>query len=454
MGKTFYSIDSLNNYRLYEIVTEDKEDFIYKIYNKDYGRKPLKVYTSKEDLHMLSVNDILGSEAYDVFVSFVEDREKEETLSNMESPSLDKWYEKDLFGNIVRKTNTNNRKVFNYYNNDSYFPKKKEKIDSEKVKELNKSDTLVFHLTDPSTVMLGQIYKGKGYDEVHSKLNTPTVKALIDSHDKIICLGHGSGYGLIGMFGPEVKENFKGKNLFIIWCNADKYFSDPCFDGNFITGNMPSEVWECKAAGCGDISSKLMLENITYWSKLCADSLPTCLNGNVASAVNYIRTEYIKKYGDHPVTHYNSVRTMVHGDSYEKAENEVKLIEDKLYIHPNWEKYNSNSSNTSSEINLRSFNNKQLNNSLDKILNLISRNFEKGKFSLESVCNGEEYFLNSLAESLISDLKTKYPDYEFIYSKEDKTITWLKKDLTESTENNLKEYSKFVKIYTSDEEYK
>lgn len=423
MADTFYSIDTLDSYRLYEIVYDNKSDFTYKIYNKKYGKKPLNVYTSKEDLHSMPVEEILDSDTYDIFLDFIEEHKSKNKIDSEMEGSLDDWYTKDLFGNIVRKNNTYNSRLFDYYKND-YYEREPETMDEEKVKELTKSDTIVFHLTDPSTTMLDQIYKGKGFDEVHSKLNTPTVKALLDAHDKIICLGHGSGYGLIGMFGPEVKDNFKNKNLFIIWCNADKYFSDPCFNGKFITGNMPSEVWECQAAGCGNITKELMLENITYWSKLCADAMPQCLNGEVASAVDYIRREYIKKYGDHPVTHYNSVRTMVHGDSYEKAENEVKAIENELNIHSDWNKYNST---REVNFNLRSIHNKDLDKVIDIILKKIDKDFSLGSFDLNTICKGDESFDELLSIDLLKELHDKYAEYIFVYDNKNHTITWSKK---------------------------
>lgn len=214
MSNTFYSIDTLDSYRLYEVIYDDKDDFTYKIYNKKYGKKPLNVYTSDEDLHSMPAEKILDSDTYNIFVDFIEKHRNENISDDYdEEDDLHNWYQKDLFGNVVRKNNTNyNSRLFDY----DYYKPEPEKVDDKKVKELTKSDTIVFHLTDPSTTMLDQIYKGKGYDEVHSRLNTPTVKALLDAHNKIICLGHGSGYGLIGMFGPEVKDNFRDKNLFII----------------------------------------------------------------------------------------------------------------------------------------------------------------------------------------------------------------------------------------------
>lgn len=182
------------------------------------------------------------------------------------------------------------------------------------VEKYNNSDTLVFHKADPSTTMLSQLYEGKGFDVITDvNINPLEIQSLMKSHSRIMCLGHGTSRGLLGgNIGPDEAPYFAGKNIFAIWCNADAYFNRYCPSsarGKFITGNMPSEVWECRAAGCGNISAELMLENITYWSKLCADVVEMALSGDVNGAVDYVRKNYLEQYGNHPVTIYNAERT-------------------------------------------------------------------------------------------------------------------------------------------------
>lgn len=187
--------------------------------------------------------------------------------------------------------------------------------------KLNKSDTLVIHCQDRSTEMLGQIYSGKNWDVLRDgNIDKDELHQLLQSHDRIVCLGHGTGSGLINVqgggatIGTAEAPFLKDKKLFVIWCNADKYFeSHGIGNGQFITGNMPSETYECSGAGCGNISADLMLENITYWSKLCADVVERALSGDAAGAAKYVQDKYIEKYGDHPVTIYNAERTKVQG---------------------------------------------------------------------------------------------------------------------------------------------
>ena len=187
--------------------------------------------------------------------------------------------------------------------------------------KLNKSNTLVIHCEDRSTDMLSQVYEGKNWDVLRDgNIDKNELHQLLESHERIVMLGHGTSGGLINKqgwgstIGDAEAPYLKNKKLFVIWCNADGYFKKHGIgNGQFITKNVPSEVWECRAAGCGNITANLMLENITYWSKLCSDVVETCLNGNVKSGVDYVRKHYLEKYGNHPVTIYNADSTEVLG---------------------------------------------------------------------------------------------------------------------------------------------
>lgn len=191
------------------------------------------------------------------------------------------------------------------------------------IEKLNKSDTLVIHCEDRTTDMLSQIYEGKNWDVLRDgNIAKDELHKLLQSHSRIVCLGHGWTSGLINKQGgglvisADEVPYLKDKRLFVIWCNAAKFFENHGIGkGQFITTNLPSESYESIAAGCGNISPQLMLENITYWSKLCADICETCLNGNGAAAVQKLREDYLQKYGNHPVTVYNALGSQLLGES-------------------------------------------------------------------------------------------------------------------------------------------
>lgn len=193
----------------------------------------------------------------------------------------------------------------------------------EAFEKYNKSKTLCIHKSDPTTTMLSQIYEGKGWDVItdpHS-ISKDVLNDLIDAHDRIVMLGHGTGYGLIGSIGPEQAPHLKDKKLFALWCNADSYCNRYLSGktGFFACGNMPSDDHEALAVGF-KVSHKYMDDNITYWCKLCGDVVEKCLEGNAKEGCKYIRDEYWKKYGhsedpdEKGITAYNYQRTKVAGE--------------------------------------------------------------------------------------------------------------------------------------------
>ena len=345
----YYIIDKINGISFIQVIFKGQENRpLYKIFD---GKECVDKWRSDEDLHSMEDYEIADSGDYQLYLNYVEDHSDELLTYDMFGLP-----EQSLIGTAKsnveikkkkKETSTQNSTTTGYYNPTygsgysgynrtcTYTPPKKR---TGFFDEFTKSNTLVLHKTDPTTTMLDQLYEGKGWDVIQSTydLDQEELFRVVDAHERIVCLGHGSGYGLIGMFGPEMAPHFKDKKLFIIWCNADEYFTKHNIgQGQFVTGNMPSEVWECRAAGCGDIGKQEMLDNITYWSKLCADVVENCLEGNVAPSVEYIRYNYIKAYGEHPVTRYNSIRTKIQGTSMDENEKEVDAIYDKLGIKVN-----------------------------------------------------------------------------------------------------------------------
>lgn len=82
-----------------------------------------------------------------------------------------------------------------------------------------------------------------------------------------------------------------------------------------------------------------MLENITYWCKLCADVVDDCLAGNVQRSVDYIRKNYLEKYGNHPVTIFNadSAHAFLEDKPLPKYQFKGKKLEEKDYPYPGFD---------------------------------------------------------------------------------------------------------------------
>lgn len=199
--------------------------------------------------------------------------------------------------------------LFNFYKDENKVTDK----DLQYLESLSKSDTLVVHCADRSTDMLSQVYEDKRWDVIRDgSINKDILHQLLEKHDRLIFLGHGTGYGLINVqkggyvIGPAEAPYLKDKKIFAIWCNADKYFTQHNLGkGCFITKNVPSEVWEARAVGY-NVSTQYILDNITYWSKCCADVVEDALNGNAKLAVEKARKAYQDIYGPNGTIGKNS----------------------------------------------------------------------------------------------------------------------------------------------------
>ena len=116
--------------------------------------------------------------------------------------------------------------------------------------------TLVIHPYDPSTDFLIPIYEGiKDATVVTSGVTKEEVLQLIEEHDRVIMLGHGSASGLfsVGQFRSYgmiidhvmVKALSKKTDNVYIWCNADRFVEEHSLKG-FYTGMFISEYGEAQ----------------------------------------------------------------------------------------------------------------------------------------------------------------------------------------------------------------
>lgn len=116
------------------------------------------------------------------------------------------------------------------------------------------SPTLIIHPDDPSTEFLNEIYKGKGFDVVRNPfVENSDINNLIESHERILLLGHGCESGLhaydrliINAYhAPLLRE----KETIFIWCNSDIYvkrygLKPSLFTGMFISQKDESEIFD------------------------------------------------------------------------------------------------------------------------------------------------------------------------------------------------------------------
>ena len=89
-------------------------------------------------------------------------------------------------------------------------------------------ETFVLCPDDRSTDFLHEIFRDKGYTVVTRwNISEHALMAMIEAHQRILFLGHGSKYGLIGFssifMNPKFIKLLQTKECVCIWCNADQY---------------------------------------------------------------------------------------------------------------------------------------------------------------------------------------------------------------------------------------
>lgn len=240
-----------------------------------------------EDLSLTDADkkDFKNSYAYQLFLDTINDFEK--------------WsYDSDKWGDLTDLD-------YKWLKSNTYYePKSKLSAEEEKalVDSLCKSDTIVFHQTDPTTVMLDPIYEGKGFDVYKDSmwggdLSRESIHELIRRHDRIVCLGHGTPRGLLsGVIGEDEVPLLKDKKIFSMWCYAATFWKKNGFAGHGIltSDNFPSEVWECRAACDAEVSAEWIFDNMMLAGEIAGKAMDMAWE-NPEAACEFFRKEYSEK---------------------------------------------------------------------------------------------------------------------------------------------------------------
>lgn len=140
--------------------------------------------------------------------------------------------------------------------------------------------TLVIHPKDSTTDFLSVIYKETDWTIVSENFSKSKLKKLIRDHDRIIMMGHGTEYGLIGYGYNYVIDSkwvyiLREKMCAYIWCNANVFVDKYELKG-FYTGMIISEIEEAYMYSVNFRDSA----EITYSNELFADSLKNAINSD------------------------------------------------------------------------------------------------------------------------------------------------------------------------------
>lgn len=175
--------------------------------------------------------------------------------------------------------------------------------------------TLIIHPEDPSTSFLDIVYNPIPNKTVITKgYSKKDVIELINEHDRIMMMGHGSPSGLfsIGQFtnsngfiidSTMVKHLEKKNDNVFIWCNADQFVNKHQLKG-FYSGMFISEVVEAYYCGLPGIPQEVVDESNFGFCNIIAKYI------NEPKDIIYenVKKEYGMIADTNPVANYNNKR--------------------------------------------------------------------------------------------------------------------------------------------------
>jgi hypothetical protein len=172
---------------------------------------------------------------------------------------------------------------------------------------------LVIHPKDPSTEFLNIVYENiPDKTVITGGINRKELADLIDTHDRVMMLGHGCSKGLFSIYqfkniwnGLIIDEslvwllNEKTDNVFI-WCNADQFVNKHGLKG-FFSGMFISEVAEAKYCGLLGMDQEIVTESNLEFCNI--------LSKHINEGKETIYENVMKEYGviaeNNPVAFYN-----------------------------------------------------------------------------------------------------------------------------------------------------
>lgn len=171
---------------------------------------------------------------------------------------------------------------------------------------------LVIHPDDRSTDFLKVIYSNlEDKTVVTGAASRKEIIELVENHDRVIMLGHGSPTGLFGInFGRDyVIDSSHAKLLrakdhnIYIWCNADRYVEYHNLKGMY-SGMFISEVSEANFCGLRDVTQEQVTESNNYF----ANTLGSYINETIESAYVTTKNSYKELASNNSVAEYNYLR--------------------------------------------------------------------------------------------------------------------------------------------------
>lgn len=127
--------------------------------------------------------------------------------------------------------------------------------------------TLVIHPKDITTDFLAEIYSDKNWTVISANTSKKNLKEQIKAHHRIVMLGHGTKFGLIGYRKLVIDSSWvyllREKQCVCIWCNADLFVAKYGLKG-FYTGMIISEHEEALDYAVKTNADELLHSNLLF----------------------------------------------------------------------------------------------------------------------------------------------------------------------------------------------
>lgn len=175
--------------------------------------------------------------------------------------------------------------------------------------------TLIIHPKDSTTSFLDIVYNPiENKTVITGGVSPKKLKELIESHDRVMMMGHGSPGGLFsvgqfpGTYGFVIDSTFvdvlsKKDNSVFIWCNADKFVDHYGLKG-FYSGMFISEVGEAYYCGLPGTTQDLVDESNFGFCNILAE----CINEEQDKTYETVMSKYGEIAESNPVALYNHKR--------------------------------------------------------------------------------------------------------------------------------------------------
>ena len=179
--------------------------------------------------------------------------------------------------------------------------------------------TLIIHPEDKTTKFLMAIYANlNDKTVVNGGVSKSELQELIESHDRVICLGHGSPYGLLSqrqfinaglyIIDETLASVLKDKLNFYLWCYANQFVQNNGLSG-LCSGMFVSEIGEANYWRFQGIDQQMIDQSNERFSSIVSKYI----DEPIELLYNKLLIEYEILANTNPIARFNLERVCLCG---------------------------------------------------------------------------------------------------------------------------------------------